>query len=947
MLPDGKMYQFGVDSIAQAISVANRESGYGRNIFVGVGALKKALVWSAKEQRFKVSRAGDNIRGLRAYTMDIDVGVRKNGKGHDSTKSALEQLIAFCKHAMLPKPTLVQSGNGLHVWWTLTDEVPEATWEHYGKILSGKAKAFGLRHDSGRSIDSSSILRVVGYPNHKYPDKPLVALLAQGKPTSPEAFHALLGGETPTAATPTAVLEGPAPDADFGSNTSRYEADALSMKKLVENCAAIRRVCTPEIAALGREGVPEPAWQQVVMAAVHCKDGRQRAHDISKLDPRYNAEYVDRKFDRLKEGGYGPATCVRLHKAWEEFDGSNACTGCPQFDATKAPPANPSDKDARFRITSPAQLSRIIKELPPLVAKEVVLETGEVIERPIVAPPDDYVRTPRGIGLKFQNPKTQVDDVVYFCPYDMYPVRMAYDEKKLTGDAAVWMVNLPKDGWTRIGIPYCATSKTLALELQRRRIHIDPTNADLMAKFMSLYLKKLQDEAKCEMEYAKMGWREEGFVVGDTLYREDSKVEIHAMSDSLAESTGNSMDVKGSLAEWVAAAQTYNRKDCQALRINIATAFSAPLYGLTDHGSTCFNASGEGGVGKTTVMRLSAAIWGRPQGYMLRNFTPVAMETAAGAYNNLPMMIDEITIHNAKAVADFVFQFSGGKGKIRGAPGGGLRGDTATWATILMTNANSDVYMQMSAAVGDANPHLMRLIQIEFPRGTAISKKEGDAVTRVAFTNYGHAGRVYGAYIAQHREELRERIKSREDEIALAVGERSGERFWYAWAACVWVAYEIAVMLGLLPNFPVKDDMAWVMTQIRFLRTATTAYTATPTEMIARFIDEHASNALVINAKGSGNIDNVVALPHGPLMMRKELDNDVIYIARSALNDYCSKNNIHIDRAVLSMQKSGVCCDPYIKRSLGAGTNLKGGPVVCVALVLSRLEAEAPLENEP
>jgi hypothetical protein len=66
-------------ALSVACDIVRRQDSLGKNTFIAVGALVNAKTWDRKDQRFRVKREGDNIRALRAYTMDIDAGPRKKG----------------------------------------------------------------------------------------------------------------------------------------------------------------------------------------------------------------------------------------------------------------------------------------------------------------------------------------------------------------------------------------------------------------------------------------------------------------------------------------------------------------------------------------------------------------------------------------------------------------------------------------------------------------------------------------------------------------------------------------------------------------------------------------------------------------------------------------------------------------------------------------------------
>ncbi len=913
----GKTKHFAAEDISEAAAIAVERDACGEDVYFAVGALIKASEWNAKFEYFQTRRTAENIRGLRAYTMDMDAG---NGRAYDTTNDALAALVRLCKQYSLPKPTIVQSGFGLHVYWTLTDEVPGPEWKARGEQLSSMAAAIGVKHDSARTTDCASILRVVGTRNHKYPDKPTVTLLHLGTDTLTASFHALLS----THAAPVTVastLPGVAP-VSFGNNTNRYEPESLDPKMLVQNCQAFRRAIDPANQRQGKLGVPEPAWMNAIMLAVHCKSGRKVAHSISNQDPRYTAAYVDKKFDQLEKDGFGPVTCTVFQKSWQDFDGGDVCAGCP----------------SQGKITSPAVVAKYFKTLPPLVIKDVA-DDGTVVEREITPPPKPYVRTDEGVGIKTASNKTGANITEIICPYDMYPVRMQYDEKTMIEDSVSWKVNLPHTGWVDMEIPHVG-KMNLTLTLQKRGIHVDDHQTNLMAGFMTSYIRKLQQEIPREMAYVKMGWRKGGFILGDTLFTKGGEIEQHRMSRVLIEATCDGVHTGGDLFEWKQAAQLYAAPGLEAYRVFLYTAFGSVLYSLTGQGSTCLNASGKGGIGKSTVMDISAAIWGDPKSLVLRGTTRAAAEINANGLNHLPVMLDEITNRDAKEISEFIFNYSGGKGKLRSQAAGGIRGDTAEWSNICLTNANTDVYATMASIHKESTPHMMRLVQIEFPDETTVTKEAGDIARRLAFDNYGHAGREFAAYIAQNEAEVRRRIHRYMADADRAVNAKSEERYWTAWIAVCRCAAEIAHGLGLINGYPISDDIEWLYKQVDLLRAATRVHTEGAHELLADFFDQHQFNVLVLSSKNSGNIDNVASEPRGELTIRKEIDTGLAYISRTALQYYCVEKNINLVRALIDLRKRGIVTKVEMRKVLGQGTKWAGGYVRCIEVSLAALGLE-------
>jgi hypothetical protein len=71
------------------------------------------------------SRKTANVKQLRSLYIDLDCGP---GKPYETQQEALTGLKEFCKKSGLPKPSLVNSGGGIHAYWTLTEPVSRETW---------------------------------------------------------------------------------------------------------------------------------------------------------------------------------------------------------------------------------------------------------------------------------------------------------------------------------------------------------------------------------------------------------------------------------------------------------------------------------------------------------------------------------------------------------------------------------------------------------------------------------------------------------------------------------------------------------------------------------------------------------------------------------------------------------------------------------------------------
>lgn len=921
------------DSIDDAVGIARYDDSQGYNIFFAVGALRKAKEWEIKKNpetkqplldisgnpkyHWNTHRTKENVRGLRSYIIDIDVGFKDDGtpRGYATEDLALQALIAFCKHYRLPRPTVVRSGNGLHVYFTLDAEVPTATWQANGVRLKEMATAFGFNIDPGRTADPASILRVVGCHNFKYDPPPIVEVLFVGAHTSVDLFHGLLGLRD-NAAEASNFLSG-VPLVTFEKdNTGAQEKEraCLDFPAVLDVCQAVRRAVDPAT----RDSTPEPIWHYVMMLlrlVQTPEKGRKLCHAVSKGDPRYSETYLDAKLARLESENMGPSTCKKIRESVIETE--DVCSGCPHLG----------------KITSPAQLARYMAPSQELVVVEEQ-DDGTVEEIVVPDPPHPFVRREGKIAI--QQGTSQGKTETIFCECDMYPVRLQYDEKTKLEEEVVWNINMPHEGWVQLGIPHCSKNQ-LATILHKRGIRIRNADIDIMEWFMTAYVRKLQAETPREVTYSKQGWRKDGsFIVGDTLFKKNGDIEKHAMGHSLQEDTNHSMYVEGTLEGWKKGTHIYARAGQNHCRVYLYASFASVLFPFTNQVATFISATGEGGVGKSTLMEVCAAVWGDPRLLMARGAdkgsTIAALEAHTNAMHNLPIFLDEITDRNVEDMAKFIFNYSGGKGKMRSQASGGVRADTATWGNLALVNANADEYARMSSVYKDSQPHMMRFLQIEFPVMTNVSKEEGDITKAFVYENFGHAGRIFIEYVVKHQASVKARVQQAVRDADKRTGGHSPERFWIAGIASMRVAAEICYDLGLLENFPVEQDIEYLYSLVLALRTQVQQHIMSSDEMISEFLDHEITRTLTIGSKNSGNVDNVQEEPRGGLNVRKEIDTDLIFVSRSALQSYCVDRNINMGRHLKALYSSGVVLQENMRRVLGAGTMFAKGNVRCVEI---------------
>jgi hypothetical protein len=173
-LSDGRRIQKFYDTIEQLEHAAVNFDENGFDAYYALGTFEEAG-----------SREADNVKQMRSFFMDLDCGVNlKTGKPKDfpDQHAAILALKGFVKTNGLPRPFLVNSGYGVHVYWPLTEPVDFMTWLPVAERLKALAKAQGFKADEAVTADAARVLRVPGTHNHKGDDPKPVTFFGMAAP---------------------------------------------------------------------------------------------------------------------------------------------------------------------------------------------------------------------------------------------------------------------------------------------------------------------------------------------------------------------------------------------------------------------------------------------------------------------------------------------------------------------------------------------------------------------------------------------------------------------------------------------------------------------------------------------------------------------------------------------------------------------------------------------
>lgn len=712
--------------------------------------------------------------------------------------------------------------------------------------------------------------------------------------------------------------------------------DPLNFDRIVFHCAQLQQ----QVATRGKDS-GEQLWRAGLGLAKFSEPQEMAARSISDGHHEFSLSATITKIENWKTG---PTNCSHFHQL-----NPSLCEACPHWQT----------------ITSPAQLGRQIVQAPPPVV-EVVTADGGVIEVKIPDLPTGYSRrSDRAIVIESEDQ----DGRVHFqtvCPYDLYPlaIRSQNGTDANVDERSVWRAHLPlvkgrpmepRDIDIPLGL--LADSRALSKLLYSKGVVLSGEQPKMTQQFMSAYLQKLAKESGRDKLYERLGWHDghDAFVLGDRVLYADGSYQPHQPSDAIRSVTKGTLKSGGTLAGWKAAMQFYNRPGFEGHRLFMYLAMGSVLFHMNDTGNkgVLVAASGASGRGKTTCLKACSSIWGDPNSLMLNGnkegSTTNALYNHLGTVHSLPMLWDDTTERDPDEVRRFILNVPQGEGKRRMQADGTMVGRLDTWATLVLMSTNADAISALMSTGKDVDPHLMRMVSVEFglvDTGTN-AKIEADKFIRAMGQNYGHAGPIFMQTVIQYYKSIQRGFIKNVEMVdrRLASSNAAAERFWSSTVATAYTAAQIATKLGLL-NYDYESDLNWMIGLLTKQRDTIKESSVSPQELLTTFLNTHQRSTLAISTKAS-NLDNIVLRPFDDLLVRHEVDRDVIYIARSAMMEYCSTNRTSFRALEFQLEQSGIITKRGVQKVLGADTIYSKGQSRCWLIDAAKLEGRTLPTAQP
>ena len=853
-----------------------------RNVFFGVAKYKDGT-----------SRAKHNVQALKCFWLDIDCGP---GKDYPSQTEGLTALREFCKGVGLPKPTVVNSGRGLHVYWALDNDITREMWELVAARLKQVCATQGL-HVDNTCFEVARILRVPDTHNYKGTDPVPVVVIAVGKPTSCETLRDLLGVKDLPPITLTTERRvsalGQLLQSNIESNFARI------MQRGDDGCRQLIS-CYTERASLS-----EPRWFDALSVAKFCTDRDRAVHKLSSDHPDYDPAAVEQKLKHI----VGPHTCGVF-----ESNNPNGCDGCPH----------------KGNIKSPILLGKRVKKA---TEEDNVVEDksddGTVKSYRIPDYPFPYFRGANGGIYRKGEGEEAKDELVY--PYDLYIVKRMRDP--VEGGVILLRSHSPMDGVEEFTLPTRIIGEPAEIrkELARRDILGTPKENVMLVDFVIRSFKGLRHRNKAEQMRNQFGWADgdSKFIIGDREVGVEGT--FHSPPSSITMSMSEHLTVVGSFAKWREVFDLYGREGLEAHAFAAATAFGAPLLKFSGQRGAIINIiHPNSGTGKTTMLHMCNSVWGDPVKLCAKkDDTHNSKVFKLGVLCNLPICFDEMTNTKAEHLSELAYLIAHGNGKDRmKSSANELRNNLTSWQTIALCSSNTSFYDKLETLKDRPQGETMRIIEYYLDYSDAIDTQLGkEMFDHQLLENYGHAGEIYARYLLAEYDEVKAIYKRIQFKLDTHLKLTQSERFWSATVAANLTGIHIAKRLNLC-DWDLSRIFKWACKMILNLRNTTKPPLDSEHQTLGEFILNHIDNILIVK-EGVDRRTKMQELPllepKRELLIRYEPDTSRVFVVSSAFRRYCTNHGINYRDTIGKMKKVGMYLDASNKRmTKGMKLNVPG-----------------------
>ena len=954
-----------LDTMAAAIDgMANSQS---LSVYHACATYQKAVIEVEDGDKIKRKyRIPENWDRARSFWVDLDCGQDKfdKGQGYLTKLDATKAVFKFSALVGWPRPMLVDSGNGLHAYWPLTKDIKAESWRRVAGVLKASLAHAGVLADPTRTADFSSILRPAGSTNRKNGNAKPVVVKFTGTPTDPKELAEAINNYAVTnsvklikdqssRAAPVSDL-----NSDLTGHLTQYPDVPADADEMASKCA--------QVAAMRDTGgdVEYNLWQKIIGLLTFCENGRELAQlwTAKREETGHTSLDWDVKFDSWNAG---PTICTTL-----ESCNPQGCSGCPY----------------KGKIATPLALGRVIP-INQEVVEEVINDEGEPAEATIPALPQGYVWDGRLLSRLLPD-KQGVLHPLAFCENLFYPT------SRIRGE----------DGTFRYGIRFHLPDKRVRdfeitgesvaspVDLLRGLAKYELTKSNHkdagnhMAAYLLDQLQSLKRRITETNTLTSFGWKDnhKNFLLGDNLYSEDGTERKVLVGGNAREKASAFVNPKGSLEKYAESLNfMYSRPGAAHWQYAICAGWGSLLSHYCEDlykGLIVALHGGDTGRGKTTVCHAAMAAFGQPAKMTLNSkdgFTTNALWATLGVYNNIPVLVDELTAVDPATFSDIAYGVSNGQDKTRMTSKGGavVFAKSSEWRLNVYVTGNKDFHGLLASNQANSQAEAVRLIQLSIDRyaplmlidrskfaNTDAGEEEWKSASSLLAAehikkmqmNCGHAGVALIKYILANEAEV---SKHMQEALAFFTQQLPSPkyRFYRAHSACTMVIAKIAEQIGII-NFDLSALGTFTLKLVNDLAESVMETNTVSADDAFNRMVSYLGPRIIVTTEYRDKRDG-----RGPESPRNRILGEVagryilgtnnhkensghLMLSQKEVRDWCMKNRIDFKAMMDSLDKDGALikiCKPGEKVTMTRGTDY---PIVqqrCIVVDTLKLDIDS------
>lgn len=947
--PAHKVY---TDLETMADAIDNMAGSKSLSIYHACATYQRAVIEIEDGEKTKRKyRVPENWDRAKAFWVDVDCGQEKfdKGQGYLTKRDAAVAIDKFSMEVGWPKPMLVDSGNGIHAYWPLTKDIAHDKWVKVAKGLKATLHHCGVIADPTRTADFASILRPAGSVNRKNGGAKNVIVKRSVAPTAPGELATALqnymvgNGVKLIKESPAKQYQATDLNSDLTAHLPQYPDLPVDADEVANKCAQVAAMRDTQ----GDVGYEH--WRGVIGILKHCENGEQLAEQWSARREETGHTQLDWDI-RYESWSAGPTTCEFF-----ETNGCGACEGCPM----------------KGKIKTPLVLGRQMPENTE-TTEEVVTEDGAEVEVEVPALLTGYTYS-NGVMARMLPDRDGVLQPFPFSNILFYPTTRIRTEDG-TYRIGVRM-HLPNRKVRDFDMPAEAMASQTDMLRCLAKYELMQSNHKDAGSHMAAYLRDQLEQLKRTVEEVNtlttFGWRDDmsGFLMGDRLYHKDGTVRKVLVGGYAAKYKPALPEPRGSVERYSSALNfMYSREGAEHWQYAICSGWGSVLSPFGEDlykGLLVAIQGGDSGKGKTTVCFASLYAFGKADDMALKSdkgYTDNALWGTMGAFNNLPILLDELTSMDPAKFSDAAYGVSRGEEKVRMTSRGGVVtfAHTSTWCMSPFVTGNKDFHGLLAANQANSQAEAVRLIQISVDRYPVVQidadpQREAELVQQAVDTmkaNAGCAGDLMMRYIVTHQRQIADEVRDMMNELAKVLP-ATRYRFYRNHAACTLTAAKLAKKLGII-DFDIERLFEFSVRLLTDLaETVTQTNTVTSEDAFSRMMGELSSRILVTQEFRDRGSKNGPETPRnriqGVIAGRFVLGNSSakahaghIFISQKEARDWCMANRIDYGALIESLEGKQALVKKSDKLVLTRGTDMPfSGQVRCFVVDSTKLDAQA------